>query len=187
MPSSPATRSATSGLSPVTSAVCSIPASRKLGTSRAASSRRRSSSRMTAAGAPSIATYTLAAPPSTGCPTVRPCAWSQRALPTSTRCPSTTPSMPWPSVSSALSGSESSSPRCSAPGHERGRERMRREPVERSSEPQHLAFWQAVQGGDVGELRVAERDRTGLVEQHRARLAQPLDRPGALDHRTSAA
>jgi hypothetical protein len=73
------------------------------------------------------------------------------------------------------------------PGHERGRERMRREPVERSSEPQHLAFWQAVQGGDVGELRVAERDRTGLVEQHRARLAQPLDRPGALDHRTSAA
>jgi hypothetical protein len=47
--------------------------------------------------------------------TVRPCVRSQRALPTSTRCPSTIPSMPWPSVSSALSGRESSSPRCSAP------------------------------------------------------------------------
>ena len=62
------------------------------------------------------------------------------------------------------------------PGHERGRERMRGEPVERGREPQRLVFWQAVEGGDVGELRVAERDRAGLVEQHGACLAQPLDR-----------
>jgi hypothetical protein len=68
------------------------------------------------------------------------------------------------------------------PGDERSCERMCGETLERGGEPQRFISRQAVEEGDVGELRPAERDRPSLVEQDRARLAQPLDRPRALDH-----
>ena len=67
-------------------------------------------------------------------------------------------------------------------GDERLRERMRREPIDARREPQRLRRRDPVQRQHPIQLRPAERHRARLVQQHRACLAELLDRRRALDH-----
>lgn len=62
------------------------------------------------------------------------------------------------------------------------RHRMRRELVERGRQTQRLFRGKTVGPDDAVELRVTERDRAGLVQQHGARLTEVLDGGGSLDH-----
>jgi hypothetical protein len=59
---------------------------------------------------------------------------------------------------------------------------MGRKPVERGREAERLLRGDSVERGHVGEHGMAEGDRARLVEQHGPRLAEALDRPGALHH-----
>ena len=67
-------------------------------------------------------------------------------------------------------------------GHERFAEDVCGQAVNRSREPQQLAGLGAIASHDLADLRRADRQRSGLIEQDRARLAECLDRAGALDN-----
>ncbi len=108
------TVSATSLRSPVTIAMRVIPDFRNERRVRAASGRSGSSKTRTAAGSSSMPTNTVRAPSSAalrradraqvGAPVIP----VHDALPTATRWPDTVPRMPWPDISSTLSGRQSS-------------------------------------------------------------------------------
>jgi hypothetical protein len=67
------------------------------------------------------------------------------------------------------------------------RQRVRGHLVDRRRQPQGVVGGEAVRPDDSAQLRMAERDGAGLVEQDRARLAELLDRSRGLgdDARTS--
>ena len=70
--------------------------------------------------------------------------------------------------------------------HECGRERVGRELVERGGEAERLVGGEPVERDDVVDLRRAQRERAGLVEQHGLRLAEQLDHAAALDDHPGA-
>ena len=63
----------------------------------------------------------------------------------------------------------------------RFREHVRGQLVDRGGEPQQLVRADPVEGDDPLDRGLSERQRAGLVEQHRARLAELLDHAAALD------
>ena len=65
--------------------------------------------------------------------------------------------------------------------HERLREHVRGQLVDGGGETQQLVGADPVEGDDPLERGLPERQRAGLVEQHRARLAELLDHAAALD------
>ena len=67
------------------------------------------------------------------------------------------------------------------PDHEALGEHVGRHLVERGREPQRLVWVERSERDDALELGLPEGERAGLVEQHRLRPAEPLERAGALD------
>ena len=83
-------------------------------------------------------------------------------------------------------GSASASPRRCGGVHERLGERVGGELVDRGGEPQQLVRRHAVERTTRSISGLAERERAGLVEEHRPRLAELLDRGAALDDHARA-
>jgi hypothetical protein len=69
---------------------------------------------------------------------------------------------------------------------ERRAEHVRGEAVDRGGQPQEFPRREAVERHDLADLGRADGQRAGLVEQHGPRLAERLDRTGALDDHTAA-
>ena len=89
--------------------------------------------------------------------------------------------MPRPGSSVTPVGSESSSPRSCRADDEALGEDVHRHLVERGCESERLRLREVAERDDPLELRLAERQRSGLVEQDGPGAAEALQRAGSLD------
>ena len=107
-------------------------------------------------------------------------------LPTATRCPSTVPAIPWPGSSRTSCGIASSSSASSAARTSASpstcADRRSTDAASRSTSP----GVDAASSDDLADVGRADGQRAGLVEQHGPRLAERLDRAGALDDHAAA-
>ena len=97
------------------------------------------------------------------------------------RRPSTVPAIPCPGSSSHVAGHRQVKRGFLGRADESLAEHVGGEAVDGRGEPQDFASGQAVEGDDLSDFRGADRQGAGLVEEHGARLAEGLDRAGALD------
>ena len=103
-------------------------------------------------------------------------------LPSETRRPSTVPLMPCPGSSTHVRSRGRPQTSSDRRRHERLAQHVRREPVDRGGQSQELCAIDGADGKDLRHLGRSHRERARLVEQHRARAAERLDRARALHH-----